>query len=500
LTAYSLALYLPFRSGTFPSPAPGEWWPLDWTHPVDATRFRAHVGAEQYKKLLWAKHDVVLAGNSFRMTWFAQPFAQTLPKLQYFLGMFALQYFWCTPALLLGALVVWKKHNGGAWLGGFLASIFVLNIGVHIHYNVGDQANFFFPAYIAMAVWMGVGLAWLLRTALKWAGDDEKKRWRARTLITLSIAGCWLLQLGMAYPLASQRGKTIARDTAVERAKVVEKLAAASGKTPHVVLLADDALWGFWYAKFVLGRAPQSTTPWGPKRNDARKSGRLADLVADWQRSGPVVLGQWDQSTDHRFPLTMLSPRGDLWLASRRILPEPAAILPRKSTTEKQRTTEKSGFIRAAVLGRRPSASGTVSAKRSDLLALDVDLQLENASGLTPGETGAPVIDAVNKTAHVGYIQILLVKPGSLKTPPPSQGQLQKSGGVSAPLLVSKQTRRLVIPQNAKRGDLLRMRVPLQLEHEASLGLHQMWIRITRTRDDRQTSWRRSLGIQFTES
>jgi hypothetical protein len=102
LAAYALTLYSPLRSSLFPEPPPvstastriavpreskpaqienapreTEWWPLDWTHPADFSRWYAHASAKQYKNLLFARYAVPLGDRTIHVTWFAQ----SLPSL-----------------------------------------------------------------------------------------------------------------------------------------------------------------------------------------------------------------------------------------------------------------------------------------------------------------------------------------------------------------------------------------------------------------------------------
>jgi hypothetical protein len=179
------------------------------------------------------------------------------------------------------------ERTGGRWLGALLLLTFVFNVGMQANYMVSDQSNFFFPAYIVLAIWMGFGLAWL--------GHVLPSRWRIASLASVvltSVAVQWVL----AAPFASHRGEIQARETALDRAQAAETLAAQTGRTPSIVLFGDDALWSFWYAKYVLGRAQNVHTPWS-RRRAMIESGRMAEYVAELQRRGPVALSGWDTRT-----------------------------------------------------------------------------------------------------------------------------------------------------------------------------------------------------------
>lgn len=556
LAAYALTLYLPLRARGFPEPPSSrQWWPLDWTHPADAGRWYAHVSAKQYKSLLFTRRTVSLAGRTFHVTWFATPFSVLPGKLAALLGFIALTYLWFTPLFLVGAVRSWRgpPQTGGRWLGAMLLLAFVLNIGIQINYNVGDQMNFFFPAYIVMAIWMGLGLSWLWRAAEKWAARLDKKRrhdkpldaghtqseqpaarwhWRAMTGLQLLLLATVAVQWGLAAPHVSWRGRTAARDTALEHAAVAEQLAARSGKTPSLLLLSDDALWGFWYAQYVLGRARNARTPWGLERNTAVKENRLAAYVSALQRRGPVALSAWDEGADRCFPYVMLTPDGSLCLASRRVLPPPAMPLPdntvHRGTTlhDGSRDSRSSirdgrdGVLRAGFRMRRVSRPDTRSItppvsiaelKRDNLAAFEVDFRLPWTMPLSPRVAGGATLDLNSRppAMHTGWIEVLMTpaEPGSAGyfavTPPPAQGTIIKDTGDatadSKPALIAwKQRRRLIVPRGGRAGAALRAVVPLQMESGATLGRYNVWLRLVRSPRDAITPWQRLADVQLT--
>jgi hypothetical protein len=456
IAGYSIALYLPLRSATFPSPIGDAWHPLDWTHPVDAARFWIHATARQYRIWLLTTQNV---GGFSVPAWVQSP-EETRAKLLYFAQMTVLQLNWCAPFACIGCVSAFRRDR---MLGAMLLLTVLLNIGVQIHYTVGDLSNFFFPSYLVLGIWLGLGIHACAR------------RWN-RKIVVAAVAGAWVLQLGLFFPMVSQNGKTRARDVAVARAQTLEKLPRATA-----FLLSDDALWAFWYAQFVLQRAPNVETPWGPPRTRALKNNTLWQLVAKAKKQGPVVLSMFDEATDARFPLVPASDNGDLWFASDRQLPLPA----QRSTVEIDRTLSLAW--RAARL-----KNDVPQLKRSDMAACDVVLRAPR--------NWAPLVESKKEnTAHYGWIELLVAQEGGLKNPSPLQQSESKKSAGASPLVVWRVSRRLILPRAAKEGTY-RATIPVTLEKDARLGKHTVWVRIVRERSDARTTWERAGTIELTES
>ncbi len=594
LAAYALTLYLPMRARALSRTAfkrtafkRTAFEPRLVAARLDTSRrpgtlVCAHISAKQYKSLLIAAPASLLPG-----------------RLATLLGFVFLAYLWFTPLFLVGAVRAWRgaapshlRRTGGHCLGAMLLLTFALNVGIEINYNVGDQMNFFFPAYIVMAVWMGLGLSWLWRAADGWAARLDAGRstrptrenraaksqppaalwrWRVRTLLQLLLLATVAVQWSLAAPIVSWRGQTAARDTALEHAAAAEQLAARSGQTPSLLLLSDDALWAFWYAKYVLRRAPDTRTPWGRNRNAAATQKRLADYVSDLQRRGPVALSVWDEGVDRRFPYTLLTPGGSLCLASHRVLPPPATPLSSSATGDSRMAHDDpsgtrdarrgSNILRAGFRLRQVSRNASLSMtapvrvaelKRDNMAAFEMDFRVPWTTPLSPQAANSPTLDRASRppAMHIGWIEVLLTpaEPGNAGhfagAPPPEQDTIIKSasgaitngasvGGAKddaapatsfapnatiknnalpdvsvlgeetapvekAAVIAWKQTRRLVVPQRVRAGEVLRAVVSLQMESGATLGRYNVWLRLVRSPRDTTTSWRRLSDIQLT--
>jgi len=501
LLSYSLTLYLPLRSAAFPEPpAAGNgqfWWNvLDWGHPVDFPRWLAHVTGRQYRTQLLTPHDIAIAGRTLTFPWFTQEFPTTLGKLKTLADSISLQYLWFTPLILAGLLTAFRptyaearRHSGGGWLGTMLLSIVVLNVGVQIHYEVGDYTNFFFPTYVVIAIWMGLGLHWLfdgmqqLGRKLAQRSGQPTWRWRMAALSVAMLFGTVGIQWMFFVPLVSNRGNTAAREAGLERAAAAETLATTTGKQPALLLLNDNTLFSFWYVQQVLGRATEARTLWGPPRRRLSAEDRLVELVAQQQKEGAVALAQWDEKTDSRFPYTNLTPGGILWRASPRVLPEPAipiSLQPKNATP--------GTIVRAAF--RRPRL------QLQELAAFEIDFTLPPFAA----EQGNYLkLDAPNRAAHAGWIEVLIARRGVLKQPPPDQPDLRIVRPILDSVSAWRQTRRLVVPIGAKAGTPLRTVLPLQPEVDSPTGDCEVWVRLIADKTDRTTPWHPAAPVILTQ-
>lgn len=529
VAGFSLTLYLPLRSSAFPAPplpdasggpATFAWWPLDWGHPTDFARWKAHITAQQYKKLL-----------------FQQPLSTLPAKVAALAGLIALQLMWATPLLFIGAARAFKSraHAGGRWLGAMLALTWLLNIGIQINYNVNDVANFFFAAYIAQSIWLGLGIAWLLQKVEIFAARWERNQrglwaWRTRALSRAAIVGTVVIQWGIFWPTASMTGNTRARDRALERAQALETLQEKSGRAPYTFLISNDSLWTFWYAQFVLNRAKATVTPWGALGSERLKIGPLDAMTARLRQSGPVTFAHWDEAVDAKFPFEMLTESGNLCLASWRLLPPPAQtaksfddaskyFLPSRHAGEIARARfRRTDFNRRGLellaeedvsdLEREERRAlrleGLASLKREDLAAFEISFSRPQWPQLPSLKT--PTIDSQHRTIHIGWIEVLVARRGKLTGPPrPDQSTLIGDARsipiinvTDPPVWVWKQSRRLIVPIDTRSNEVLRAAVPLQIEADAPSGLYDVWTRLVRSRADKSTLWQRTDVVQLT--
>ena len=469
-------LYLPIRSAQFPAPPPTSmessyYWPLDWSHPATPANLKQHVTAAQYRRLLMETTTEIVDGKEVTVKRMTQPPSEIPGRLRE-LGLFiVLQYLWATPLLLVG---LWRSFADKR-VGWVLLLIFLSNLATQINYKVSDQSNFFFPCYLVMALWMGLGLSVFLGAL--WRREGMARA--AAPLLVLATVG---VQWALFAPPASQNGVTRVRDAALEQAQAAQSVANQSGRPNTILFRSDDALWGFWYAKFVLDAAPDVATPWG-RLVFQRALDKDAHLyVEQLKQSGPVFLNEWDAPTDARYPLEMVTPSGNLLLATDRNLPLPAKPAPTGETlkvTPGPNGLERARFRRVE-LWKKGESVNTPNISINTLAAFDVDFR-------------APKVGTNNFGADrvSGQIEVLIapIDKFSKKPPVPDESAREAEGFNVDRVLVTRQNRRLVLPGAVKSGEMYRASVPIFLHADSVVGTYQVWTRLVADASDKVTPW-----------
>ncbi len=461
LLGLSTSLYLPLRAATFPEP-PREmiagqeysWYqPLDWGHPVDFPRWKAHVLVQQYKSLLWQTSTVKIGGREINIKTFTQSPAQALTRLRELLSFFALQFLWAAPLVLWGAVASWREEKKRP-LAALLLSTLALNVLIAVEYrvdNVFDITNFLFPTYIVLAIWMGLGIAALLAFTAR-CGDWS---WRLSTLCKLAIVGAIVTQWILFAGAASWRGNTRARDDALERATALEKLQRQTERTPTLLAFSDDVLFPFWYAQKVLGQAPDVRTPFGPALHAHEEAGTLPQLATRLMKNGPVVTTQWRESWSKNFSLKKLTASGNLWLLQARGVSSVARPL-NKNLKENW----------AANFGRDEIRRGELVGLNFDFL---YEISPEILNKITPDDKAVGIATAA--------LTIAL------------------SGTSNAPPAKSPNTFHLIqeiqIPTADKENRFWHMELPCEIPIETLPGQYDIWLQFQRSEQNSTARWNR---------
>ena len=480
LLGFGVALYLPLRAATFPEP-PREviagqeysWYtPLDWGHPVDFPRWKAHLLVQQYKSLLWQTRQMEIGGRRIQIKSFAQSPSAAFARLRELLGFFAMQFLWAAPLVFWGAIVSWREEKKRP-LAALLLSTFALNVLIAINYrvdNVFDIANFLFPSYIILAIWMGLGIAALL----EFCSRGGNWSWRVSTLVKLALVGAIVAQWFLFVSAASWRGNTRARDDALERAAALEKLQKQTGRAPTLLSFSDDALFPFWYVQKVLGKALDVRTPFGPALHAIEAEKQLPQLAARLMKNGPVTITQWRADINEKFPYAPLTADGNLWQLTPGVLPAPATRIARIAAPLQAR------FLKSEI-------------RRGELVGLQADYKLR----VFPQTNKFPT-DKKQRAKQIGWLEILIA-PRSLKLKPiPELGELrQRQKPPRVARMISIQKRKLVVPQNARAGETLRAIVPLEIPIEIAPGECEVWIRIINDSGHWNPDWIKAAPIKL---
>lgn len=478
LLGLSASLYLPLRAATFPEP-PREiiagreysWFaPLDWGHPVDFPRWKAHVLVQQYKSLLWKTSAIKIGGREIQIKTFAQSPAEALTRLRELFSFFTLQFLWAAPLILWGAVASWREEKKRP-LAALLLSTFALNVLIAVEYrvdNVFDIANFLFPAYVVLAIWMGFGIAALLSFAAR-RGDWS---WRFSTLCKLAIVGAIVTQWILFIGSASWRGNARARDDALERAAALEKLQHQTGRAPTLLAFSDDALFPFWYAQKVLGKATDVRTPFGPALRAFEEEKKLPQLAARFLKTGAVAVTQWREDVSEKFPYAPLTADGNLWQLTTGVLPPPATYIAEIKAPLQAR------FLKHEI-------------RRGELVGFQADFRFQNFP-----QQRLPTFDKKQHAKQIGWLEILVAS-RELHLQPTSAQSESRSTPAPAPAPLFKQRQKLIVPQDARGGESLRAVVPLEIPLEIPHGECDVWARIVTSPQDGSTPWAKAAPMRL---
>ena len=149
---------------------------------------------------------------------------------------------------LLGMVLLLRRN----WrLGGMFALLFAVNAAFYIDYRVIDKETMFLPTYVIWAVWLGVGLQWLLDWIQSGMEGNEQRwtlfslRWGIVALVLLATLARWsLVNLSRDFS-TRERGEEILqeveRDALVfgwwETVPVVQYLQQVEGQRPDVTAI-----------------------------------------------------------------------------------------------------------------------------------------------------------------------------------------------------------------------------------------------------------------------
>ena len=79
--------------------------------------------------------------------------------------------------VVVGFAVSWRRLP--RWQAVFLLLLYVVPAGFAFGYQVGDRYVFYLPGYLALALWLGLGIERLLRASCRGQGEShDRRRWR----------------------------------------------------------------------------------------------------------------------------------------------------------------------------------------------------------------------------------------------------------------------------------------------------------------------------------
>ncbi len=231
LPGLSIYLYLPLRSAADP--------PMDWGNPETWRGFLAHVTREQYR---------------FAITDTPRSLGLTLRQVVAWCGIFLEQFTpWLVPVILLGA---WRHLRAERKGGLLLAAVFAAGgAGIMVLLNTRLERepltayrSFYLPAYVAAAVWLGLGLELLTR----WMSAIAPRRPWPRGASSMAILAVPATLLWLHYVPNQRRDYPFARDYATN-------LAATMKRDAIFFPSSDHATFPLVYLQLVEGLRPDVT-------------------------------------------------------------------------------------------------------------------------------------------------------------------------------------------------------------------------------------------------
>ena len=274
LLGLSPYLYLPLRYAAQPA--------FNYAGHYDASGVFHPVNLRSLAGLVW-----LVSGRSFAGQMFAYPpaalwretlnYAAELWRAFFAIGL--------GPGLLGLALLLRRDWR----LGGTLLLMFAASAAFYIDYQVADKALMFLPTYLVWALWVGVGVQWLL--------DLVGEHGRAQGLLRGLLAAAVLLAIGWNWRLvdlsgdwsARQRGQAILHEAAPgalvlgywHTVPIVEYLQFVEGQRPDV-----RAINRFMMSPEALQELALREAPRRPVYIDSVPAGLLAVLKVE--PAGPL--------------------------------------------------------------------------------------------------------------------------------------------------------------------------------------------------------------------
>jgi MFS family permease len=225
--------YLPLRAAAHP--------PINWGNPSTLEGMWWVISGGPYRALAFGLPQALVGAR-------VQGWASLLIAQFGLVGMVAAFY-----GLFFGAAMATRVKLVTGWVAG-VSSIFAIG------YNTADSYAYLLPAFLALAIWLGLGLA----TALS---GLRQKKW---SFAAQAAVGGGLLLAILINGVSQLPNVDASRDPAAEKfgAAVMESAPPAALVFTH----ADRDTFAAWYFHFALGRRPDIAVVVEPL------------LVFDWYR------------------------------------------------------------------------------------------------------------------------------------------------------------------------------------------------------------------------
>ena len=247
LLGLSIYAYLPLRSAREPL--------LDWGDPETPGAFYRHATGAVYR------------------VWFLSSAQVAAKQLGRFLSLLPVEMSPLAPIpAVIGLVVLWRRREA---LAQATVLLFVLNLLYAVNYDIHDIDSYFLPAFLAVAIWVGIGVAVALdRGSRRLRGAVARRG--ATLAATLAVPVLALIWNG---PTASQRGNHLVADYTAAMFRSLEPRAVilsrqwdhfcsasiydqlVRGERRDVTVIEKELMRRRWYLKQLARWDPELTRP-----------------------------------------------------------------------------------------------------------------------------------------------------------------------------------------------------------------------------------------------
>jgi hypothetical protein len=290
LTPYFIAgllayLYLPIRSAMYP--------PMDWGHPTTVGAFLRHITGGQYK--IWMFTGSGAAAKQWAYFW------QRLPHEFTIVG------------VLLALAGLWAMFMSGSSRRThvliFTLLLFFGCLLYSINYDIHDIDSYFLLAYLAMSLWIGAGIQYLVVVTFRSrSGSDTKTQRDLKVTTTLVVVALALFEIASNYSEVDESGNYMVDDYTNN---VLRNL------PPNAIIFSTQ--WDFWVSGafyyqlvekvrpdvLVIDKAMLRDRPWYFAELDKRAPDVFTKVKAE---ENAFLLNLWKFDRGEKFDEAAIAP------------------------------------------------------------------------------------------------------------------------------------------------------------------------------------------------
>ncbi len=200
-------IYMPLRSAQFPL--------MDWGHTATWGNFLRHVTAKQFQ--IWMYTGSGAAAKQWSYFW------SRVPKEFTILG------------ALLALAGLWKMFNAASvrrtHILAFTLLLFFGCLFYSINYDIHDIDSYFLLAFLAVALWIGVGM----QSVSNWLGTSFFKQWKKEYVLVGAAVILGAIEIGANFSDNNESGNYMVEDYTMNMLRNLP---------PNAIIFSTQ--WDFW--------------------------------------------------------------------------------------------------------------------------------------------------------------------------------------------------------------------------------------------------------------